>query len=298
VLRLLPSPAIDANQLGGAGRPWSIRYGSTVAVLRWNDAGRWRAFGFSGEEAVASVQWLHLVLRDVAAAGFVAPRPVDDLDGRSIAVADAGVWELLTRVPGRSMGWSDHEIFEAGRLLARFHDASLRLPKRPQRPGSQPFDACYPEHPEARAVRARFEHEVSALDPEASARGVIHGDATQSNVVVEEDGSFHLVDFALAYLDYLWGDIGSALWRNGRTSADAVTYDASRVARFVRGYDSVRALDRRAAQAIVTFMKGRGLQLQHRLELRRGHDETVMRRLLAVDEAGPELVAAIEDALS
>ena len=36
MLRLLPSPAIDAKQLGGAGRPWSIQYGSSNAVLRWN----------------------------------------------------------------------------------------------------------------------------------------------------------------------------------------------------------------------------------------------------------------------
>lgn len=298
MLRLLPVAASETQQLGGPGRPWSIRYGSTRAVLRWNDAGRWRAFGFSDDEAVASLEWLHRMLGDLSATGFIAPRPIDHLDGRSIALVDGGLWELLSHVPGRAMGWTDREIHAAGALLARFHDASARLPTRPQRPGAQPFAACEPAHPEARVVRSRFERDSVTPDAADVLHAVIHGDATQSNVVVAADGSFHLVDFAIAYNDHTYADIGSALWRNGRSSADAVTYDGARAAGFVRGYDSVRPLGARAARAIVTSMLGRGLQLQHRLELRHGRDETVMQRLLAIHAAHDELVASIDRVLT
>jgi Ser/Thr protein kinase RdoA (MazF antagonist) len=298
VLRLLPAPVRDTTQLGGAGRPWSIGYGAKQAILRWNDASRWHAFGFTDEEAVASIEWLHALLRDLASVGFNAPRPMDDLDGRSIAIVKGGIWELLSRVPGRQMGWSDSEIRESGSLLARFHEVALKLPTRPQRPGAQPFVACEPALPMARTVRAAFEREIAALDPAHAIRGVIHGDATQSNVVVGDDGSFRFVDFALAYQEHLYGDIGSALWRNGRSSADALTYDPSRAARFVRGYHAVRPLAPGAASAIVTFMKGRGLQLQRRLELQNGQDDSVIQRLLAVDAAGARIVDAIEKALS
>ena len=297
VSRLLPAPASEVRQLGGPGRPWSIRYGSTQAVLRWNDASRWRAFGSTDAEAIESIEWAHRFLTDLASIGFLAPAPIDDLDGRSFVALDGGIWELLSHVPGWPMGWTDRELFESGNLLARFHSASLRLPERSQRPGAQPFSECSPSHADARVVRAGFERELAAPAFADAPRGVIHGDATQSNVVITDDATFHLVDFALVYKESLYGDIGAALWRNGRSDPDAVTYDALRVARFVSGYHAERPLGQNAASAIVTCMKGRGLQLQHRLELRRGSDESVMQRLLAVQRSQAQLVGAIEAAL-
>lgn len=297
VLKLLPEPGDEITQLGGPGRPWSVRYGANQAILRWNDASRWRAFGFSDDEAVASIEWLHAFLRELAATGFVAPRPMNDLGDRSIAIVEGGIWELLARVPGRAMGWSDVEMVEAGSLLGRFHAASMTLRDRGQRPGAQPFASCEPDHPDARAIRVAFERELADLDTRSSERGVIHGDATQSNVVIDDRGTYHLVDYAIAYGEYLLGDIGSALWRNARSSPDAITYDPARAARFVDGYDSARPLGRAAAGAIVTFMKGRGLQLLRRLELRHGRDETVIQRLTAIHAAHAELAAAIQAAL-
>ncbi|HLZ48827.1 MAG TPA: phosphotransferase, partial [Candidatus Limnocylindria bacterium] len=251
--RLLPAPVSDARQLGGARRPWAIDYASTKAVLRWNDAARWRAFGFTDEDAVASTEWLHALLRELAAVGFTAPYPIDDLDGRSFVAVDGGIWELLSHVPGEPMGWSHREMFEAGALLARFHDAAQRLTRRAQRPGAQPFADCAPGHSEARGLRAAFDREFAQLRPEWTKRGVIHGDATQSNVVVDDHGSYHLVDFALAYVDHVLADTGSALWRNGRASPDSIVYDPARAAGFVRGYASVRPLGPGAGRAIVTF---------------------------------------------
>lgn len=297
VLGLLPTPVGGIAQLGGPGRPWSVRYGANHAVLRRNDPGRFRDFGQSEEVALASIAWLHDLLRDLARAGFVAPAPVSDLRGQSIAVVDGAIWELLTHVPGQPMGWTDDELHAAGALLARFHHTSLALPPRPQRPGSHPLSECRPTHPAARAVRAAFERELQEIERHPDPVGVIHGDATQSNVVIDDGGDYRLVDFAIAYQDALLADVGSALWRNGRTSPDAVTYDPMRVARFVAGYASVRPLAPEDGPAIAVYMKGRGLQLQQRLELRRGTDPTVLDRLLAIEAQQDDLSRAIADAI-
>jgi len=297
VLDLLPNPASEIAQLGGPGRPWSVRYGHTHAVLRRNDPRRFRDFGQSEDVALASVIWVHDVLRDLADLGLAAPTPIAGLAGRSVAVVDGTIWELLTHVPGLPMGWADDDMHAAGALLARFHQSSLALPLRPQRPGAQPFSECRPAHPAARNARDAFERELQEIEHDVAPRGVIHGDATQSNVVIDR-GAYRLVDFAIAYQDTLLADVGSALWRNGRASPDAVTYDPGRAATFVRGYAAVRSLPPEAGRAIVVYMKGRGLQLQSRLELRRGADETIIERLRSIEAQHAELESAITVALN
>lgn len=297
VVALLPWTPDELRQLGGPGRPGFVRYGSREAVLRCNESARFRAFHFSPELALASIRWLHEFLGDLAIGGFTAPAPVSDLGGQSIAVVDGTIWELLSFVPGGPMGWTDAEFREAGGLLARFHNASLATPPRSQRPGSLTVELSHPMAVEARELRSRFEAELADIDDEPARRGVVHGDATQSNVVVADGRAFHLVDYALAYQEVLLFDVGSALWRNGRSSPDAITYDPRRVANFVSGYAEVRALTPDASHAVVVYMKGRGLQLQHRLELRGGRDDTVMQRLQSIDRQQIQLERAISEAL-
>jgi Ser/Thr protein kinase RdoA (MazF antagonist) len=178
------------------------------------------------------------------------------------------------------------------------HQTSLTLPLRLQRPGAQPLIECRPSHPAAREVRVAFERDLREIGHDSGPRGVIHGDATQSNVVIDDRGEHRLVDFAIAYQDALLADVGSALWRNGRAGPDAVTYDPARTATYVRGYATVRPLLPEAGRAIVVYMKGRGLQLQSRLELRRGTDETVIQRLLSIEAQQAELQTAITVALN
>jgi Ser/Thr protein kinase RdoA (MazF antagonist) len=299
VLALLPEAVSQLRQLGGSGRPWFVAYGARQVVLRSNDPVRFRALGFSPEIARASIDWLHEFLRDLATAGFVAPEPVPDLQGNSVAVIRGVIWELVSFVPGTAMGWSEVEIYEAGRALARFHECSATTPRRAQRPGSLPLNESRPSHAQAQPVLEHFQRELVEVVAESAPRGVIHGDATQSNVVIEDRGAFHLVDFALAYQDVLLADLGSALWRNGRATPDAITYDPIRVRQFVRGYVAIRQQPVASGRAIVAYMQGRGLQLQHRLELRQGSDPTVVQRLVAIhrqrDELQEAAAAAIRD---
>jgi Ser/Thr protein kinase RdoA (MazF antagonist) len=292
---MLPAPVAELRQQGGPGRPWFLRYGDRSAVLRKSDGERLRLLGLTPPIAVRSTVWLHEFLGDLASVGFLAPTPVADLKGSTFSVTRGDIWELLTFVPGEPMSWSVGELDAAGRLLARYHLASLQTPAREQRPGALPIVSSVPAHVEAREIRSLVEVELRELDYAGLPHGVIHGDATQSNVVVDH-GDHHLVDFALSYREALIFDIGSALWRNGRVSPDAVAYEPSRVAPFVRGYCESRALTVREARAIVTCMLGRGLQLQRRLELRHGEDPTVMSRLMAIYGQRSDLERAALDA--
>jgi len=293
IVDLLPAPVIEVRLMARVGQPWFVRYGSQRAVLRWNDPKRFP----HSDLAMESIAWLHAFLSDLAQCGFRAPAPLPHLRGESIAKIDGAIWELLTFVPGQSIGWADATgLFAAGRALAQFHEASIALPGRAQRPLSLPLSECRPGHPAAQSILVRFKDELAEIDYSASLRVVVHGDATNANVV--DDGSaLRFVDFALAYREALLFDIGSALWRNGRPSAEAVTYDGTRMEHFVRGYASHRSLAEPDCRAIVVYLKGRGLQLQHRLELRRGVDDTVMQRLLAVQRQQAELEKAIGKAI-
>jgi Ser/Thr protein kinase RdoA (MazF antagonist) len=185
---------------------------------------------------------------------------------------------------------------DAGGLLARFHDASLRIRARQQRPGALPIAECRPSNPDARRIRARLDHELAEVGYDRAERGVVHGDATQANVVIDGD-AYHLVDYALVAVEPLLFDIASALWRNGRTAEASLDYDAQRSAEFVRGYHAVRPIVPDDARAIIAYMLGRGLQIERRHELRQGHDATIVQRLLAVERQADELRDALARAV-
>jgi len=297
VLDLLPEPADDAWQLGGPGRPWFVRYGTRKAVIRSNELAMLERLRFPRDMAIASTAWLHAYLRDLSAVGFVAPAPLNDLDGESYRVIGGSLWELLTFIPGRPMEWPDERgLWDAGRLLAQYHDACVLAGPRAQRPGALPMTESFPSDPDARRVQAQLRHELAEIGHESALRGVIHGDATNINVVIDES-TLHLVDFAIAYEEALAADVACALWRNGRVTADAVVYEPTRLARFVQGYASVRRVGRLAGRTTVVYLKARGLQLQRRMELRGRRDETVMQRLLWIAARQDELSEAIDRAL-
>jgi len=295
VLALLASQVDEIVQLGEARRPWRVRYQGRVATLRRNDVAHFARLGFTPELLAASLSWLHRTLTDLASAGFLAPAPIRDLRGASIAAVDGAVWELLSYVPGEPMPWDGGDLRAAGRLLADLHRASTKLPAREQRPLPLPYMAAAPAHADAARIRAAISEELHQIDA-ATEHGVIHGDATQANVV-SDHGDLHLVDFALAHRGALLFDVGSALWRNARTDPASNEYEPARAAAFVAGYASRRPLVPGDAHTIVLYMRARGAQIQHRLELRDGTDPTVVSRLLAVDRQCKMLEDAMSDAI-
>jgi Ser/Thr protein kinase RdoA (MazF antagonist) len=197
---------------------------------------------------------------------------------RSWTVTGAGVWEVVSFVPGHVVGWASRVPMEAvGALLARYHAAACQVPVTGQRPVALPL-AQVPavlaltgprtagDDEQMRLVR-RLAGELAAdLDRIGDGRLlrlVIHGDFTNHNVTAGGQPSrpCGVIDFALAHVESPLADIGYGLWRSGRPYQQATWLDVPRVQRFVRGYASVRPLSGDDAAAVEVFVRGRGLQI-------------------------------------
>jgi Ser/Thr protein kinase RdoA (MazF antagonist) len=140
VLDLIGLRHIEADPLDSRGEPWLLQTDDWMAVLR-----RFPPRRYPPEANFAHVAWLHRFLERLAPTGFPAPRPLRVLNDASMAVVDGAIWEVLSYVPGRALGWDPVVPVEsAGALLAAFHQASLAISPADQRPGALPLDDCHP----------------------------------------------------------------------------------------------------------------------------------------------------------
>jgi hypothetical protein len=156
IVDLLPAPVIEVRLMARVGQPWFVRYGSERTVLRWNDPKRFP----HSDLAMESIAWLHTFLRDLARSGFRAPAPVPHLRGESVAIIDGAIWELLTFVPGRSIGWADNDgLLAAHRRTCqqsrRARQSTGPTPTHRQRLGVQAHGPAVRWQPGPRAASSR-----------------------------------------------------------------------------------------------------------------------------------------------
>jgi len=221
------------------------------------------------------------------------------LDGASMVVVEDAIWEMVSFVPGKRLNWDRHvPLGSAGALLARFHQASLTISPTEQRPGALPLEQCRPAS-EA-SLAERFQRDLVDLGHQSATRCVVHGDATQANMLVADQAraATGLIDFNLAHLGPPESDISFALWVAGRTEQPAIALDAGRVRDFVAGYHRVRRLGVWAVRAIPLYLVGRGLQMHVRLDRAGVRDETQSKRLYWLDENRRSLEDAVASALA
>jgi len=239
------------------------------------------------------VTWLHIFLARLAGLGFPSPRPLPCFGGRSWTMTGRGLWEVVSFLPGRAVGWAEQPpMEEIGALLARYHAVARRIDVTTQRPAALPLadvpeillsrqlDAVHIGADRAALIRRQAELLVRDLDStghRARERAVIHGDFTNDNVLA--DGTpprpAGVIDFALAHLETLLADIGYGLWRSGRPYKEAGRLDLSRVSRFLRGYARTVPVSADDARVIPVYMRGRGLQMIAK-RIRAGRAETGM----------------------
>jgi Ser/Thr protein kinase RdoA (MazF antagonist) len=293
ILDLLSHPQAQVQVLDPRGRPWLLTDDDWVAVLR-----RFPPQRYPPATSVPHVMWLHQFLDRLAATGLPAPRPLPDLAGASIAVADGALWELLSFVPGRPLMWDPNVPLEsAGALLARFHLASLTLGVRDQRPGALPLEHCRPAC--AGDLVAEFQCDLVALDEAAVPGCVIHGDCTLANMLVEDPTPVvsGLIDFTLAMRATPESDISFALWVSGRRERLDINLDFTRLAAFVSGYHRVRPLTEWAVRAMPVYLVGRGLQMLTRIERAGGRDQLQLDRVNWLREHRAQLEDALRTAI-
>src|SRR5262249_4130731 len=137
-----------------------------------------------------------------------------------------------------------------------------------------------------------LESGLHALSYEGLEHLVIHGDATNDNVILAVDcedpesepgraiaarpatrAIVGLIDFGSAHLAPWPCDLAAALWRSGRPDPNSVAYDLGRIGGYVAGYareaalavgsglEPAGVLTSEVAAAIPLLMQGRGLQL-------------------------------------
>ena len=248
---------------------WLLRRGSDLLVLK---RGR-------SEQHEADIAWEHDHLRRLHETGFPVPAPVAAFDGQSWARVDGRIWATLSYLPGRALASeADPDMAAAGAFLARYHRASRLLATRQARP-TEPGLSRLREITPSAILRAALgtddalDRFISLLDDveaglrdiecEAIEQIVIHGDATNDNLIV--DGRppriVGMIDFGSAHLAPWPADLGAALWRSGRRVDSNVALDQDRVARFVRGYHRESPMPERLARAVPLLIQARGLQL-------------------------------------
>ncbi len=269
---------------------WLVDWDGTPGVLRRLDP----APGWAPDaDLAADAGWVHGFLSRLVGHGFPAPRPLPVFGQRSWAVTGAGVWEVVSFVPGDVVGWTSRVPMEAvGALLARYHAAAGQVRVASQRPVALPL-AQVPavlawagpgttgvDDDQIRLVQrlgGDLAADLDRIGHDRLPRLVIHGDFTSHNVVAggQPPRPCGVIDFALAHLESPLADIGYGLWRSGRPYQQATWLDVPRVQRFARGYASVRPLSGDDAAAIAVFVRGRGLQMFAK-RVRAGHADLGM----------------------
>jgi Ser/Thr protein kinase RdoA (MazF antagonist) len=270
------------------GRAWLVDWEGTRAVLR-----ELAAPGADADALTADVVWRHAFLARLAEFGFCSPRPLPCFGGKSWTITGGALWEILSYLPGRAVGWAARPpMEEIGALLGRYHATVQRVEGAGQRSGALPLagvppmllsgqlDAVHLGAERAAAIRRQAERLARDLEEAGHLTGeriVIHGDFTNHNVIA--DGSppraTGVIDFALAHAETPLADIGYGLWRSGRPYQDADHLDVRRIARFLRGYATIVPVSADEARVIPVYIRGRGLQMIAK-RIRAGRAETGM----------------------
>ena len=201
----------------------------------------------------------------LAAAGYVAPRPVLTRTGELIAVAGPWLGWATTYIPGSVIQPTPDQLSSLGSALASLHRVivggsgrrlSSRHPALAVPMTLARLDAVAEMLPaEWSSMAAAFRQTVLAVATAAPAapETVVHGDVWARNAVeVAADGSVVLIDWESSGIGLAVLDLGSALLECHLDSgvpdllpgAWLISPDESRIAAIARGYSSVRGLSR------------------------------------------------------
>ncbi len=214
----------DAIRLVSGSRQnshWRVRAGASRYALR--RVGAWL-------DVAGDIDWELAVVDARAAAGLPVPKPIG-----AVRQIDGATWFLMPWLEGRALGrppweYSYYELL--GALLAEVHAKTSGLPAPAQRPGWGSYcDAALPLVGGA-SRRAELLAALAEASPEVAARfavaadaleardlpGVfagrpqrtIHADFAPWNLRVRGGRLVGLIDFELAHVDVLAGDIAQS----------------------------------------------------------------------------------------
>jgi homoserine kinase type II len=294
------------------GSIFAASWNGTRAILRSLPA----PAAMSAAGHAEGVRWLHRYLARLTARGFPAPRPLPAFRGKSWMTHRRMLWELVSYLPGESVGWSAAPAMEQiGEFLGRYHQAAGQVHVAAQRPGALPlsrvpralletdFDVLGIQRDDASRIRHLAEQlarDLSQIDALTPNRLVIHGDFTNDNVIASgaPPRPTGVVDFALAHVEAPLADVGYALWRSGRPQEQARRVDLVRARQYLRGYARVAPVSAAQAHAIPVYLMGRGLQMIAKRVRARSADIAMLDQVRWLSANGPTIAAALEEAIA
>jgi homoserine kinase type II len=216
--------------------------------------------------------FMHL-MRHLAARGLACPDVMMRRDGSLLFEIHGSAdrvstkkWGcIISRLAGRTLTWlNEAQLYAAGRTLAALHLAGADFPERRPNPTGLPWlgsrieamaDQVEAAFGQAAAVlladelawqRARSERELPG--------GVVHADYFCDNILFDGDAVAGVIDFYYACDDAYAVDIAISL-NALAVSVSPGGQDRPRMAMFMQGYESVRALNAAEHDAMPALLR-------------------------------------------
>jgi Ser/Thr protein kinase RdoA (MazF antagonist) len=223
---------------------------------------------------LGEVNWMNYL----ADCGASVPRAILSDKGKLVEGIDDGcggffLATAFVKADGRppwEVGWTTDLFEKYGRLLGRVHTLSKRYQppdvdgRRPQwdDPIMQDIERNLPAA-EAIVVdkyRAVMEH-VCALPRDTESYGLIHFDAHEANLLVDDDGNITLLDFDDCAYGWFVYDIAVVLFYTVMGKDDISTFTREFMSHFLRGYARENTLDPEWLGEIPAFLKHREIDM-------------------------------------
>jgi homoserine kinase type II len=233
------------------------------------------------------VRYAHRIQRHLAAKNFPLPQLISPIDSPSVEngddtllVLDGEIYELFEFVAGHAYAGTAAESRDAGRALARFHQAMMDFPLDTAQESTGYHDAvavqtglnAIPQRLSAHDSVAGAEAELIALAvnlyeayteaAEAVERAgyedwplsVVHSDWHPGNLLFKRDAVAAVIDYDCAKIGKAISDVANGVLHfsivaKGAPDAWPDHLDTARVAQFLSGYQEINALP--AAQRTV-----------------------------------------------
>jgi len=228
------------------------------------EAGRYVLTVFERMQA-EEIPYFMRLMRHLAGRGLACPDVMVRRDGSLLLQTHGKQGCIISRLNGRTLErLNEPQLFDAGRALAALHLAGADFAERRENPTGLPW---LKSRIEAMAgdVTARYGKDAAMLLTEELAwqwahrerelpSGVVHADYFCDNILFDGDEVAGIIDFYYACDDAYAMDVAISL-NALAVSVSPDGQDASRMAMFMQGYESVRALNAAEHDAMPALLR-------------------------------------------
>jgi Ser/Thr protein kinase RdoA (MazF antagonist) len=220
------------------------------------------------------VDWMSYL----ADGGTPVPRAILSDQGELVEAIDDGhgayflatAFEKAHGRPPWEVGWTSDLFVKYGQLLGRIHALSRRY-EPPEGDGTRPqwddpiMQDIERNLPATEAIvvskyRGIMEH-VRALPRDADSYGLIHFDAHEANLLIDNDGTITLFDFDDCAYGWFAYDIAVVLFYIVMGKDDIPGFTRGFMSHFLRGYAQENVLNPKWLREIPAFLKHREIDM-------------------------------------